>query len=63
MTYMKAVEAGCDIIDTAMSPFALWVQASLQQKLWLKHSRAHQYDTGLRPEFTGRDRRLLPSNA
>ncbi|WP_310603203.1 oxaloacetate decarboxylase subunit alpha [Anaerosporobacter sp.] len=23
MTYMKAVEAGCDIIDTAMSPFAM----------------------------------------
>ena len=23
MTYMKAVEAGCDIIDTAMSPLAL----------------------------------------
>ncbi|MCI7129479.1 MAG: oxaloacetate decarboxylase subunit alpha [Lachnospiraceae bacterium] len=23
MTYMKAVEAGCDIIDTAISPFAL----------------------------------------
>ena len=23
MTYMKAVEAGADIIDTAMSPFAL----------------------------------------
>ena len=23
MTYIKAVEAGCDIIDTAMSPFAL----------------------------------------
>ncbi|MFW5631774.1 MAG: pyruvate carboxylase subunit B, partial [Acetivibrio ethanolgignens] len=23
MTYLKAVEAGCDIIDTAMSPFAL----------------------------------------
>lgn len=23
MTYMKAIEAGCDIIDTAMSPFAL----------------------------------------
>lgn len=23
MTYMKAVEAGCDIIDTALSPFAL----------------------------------------
>ena len=23
MTYMKAVEAGCDVIDTAMSPFAL----------------------------------------
>ena len=23
MTYLKAVESGCDIIDTAMSPFAL----------------------------------------
>ena len=23
MTYMKAVEAGCDVIDTAMSPFAM----------------------------------------
>ena len=23
MTYMKAVEAGCDIIDTAMSPFSM----------------------------------------
>ena len=23
MTYMKAVEAGCDIIDTAISPLAL----------------------------------------
>ena len=23
MTYMKAVEAGCDVIDTALSPFAL----------------------------------------
>ncbi len=23
MTYLKAVEAGCDVIDTAMSPFAL----------------------------------------
>ena len=25
MTYMKAVEAGCDIIDTAISPFALGI--------------------------------------
>ena len=23
MTYLKAVEAGCDVIDTALSPFAL----------------------------------------
>ena len=30
MTYMKAVEAGADIIDTAML-----------QKLWLRHSREH----------------------
>ena len=23
MTYMKAVEAGCDMIDTAISPFSM----------------------------------------
>ncbi len=46
MTYMKAVEAGVDVIDTAMSPFALGT-SSLQQRLWLRHSRAHSYDTGL----------------
>ena len=33
MTYLKAVEAGVDVIDTAISPFAL-EPPSLQQKLW-----------------------------
>ncbi len=28
MTYLKAVEAGCDIIDTAISPFALGNQSA-----------------------------------
>ena len=41
MTYLKSVEAGADIIDTAMLPFALGTSLSLQQKLWLRHSREH----------------------
>ena len=38
MTYLKAVEAGVDVIDTAISPFALG-NLGRQQKLWLRHSR------------------------
>ena len=34
MTYLKAIEAGVDVIDTAMSPFAL-VHLNRQQKPWL----------------------------
>ena len=33
MTYLKAVEAGVDVIDTAISPLRL-EPPSLQQKLW-----------------------------
>ena len=33
MTYLKAVEAGADVIDTAMSPFSMGT-SHLQQKLW-----------------------------
>ena len=40
MTYLKAVEAGVDIIDTAMSPL-LSVHHSRLQKLWLRPSKAH----------------------
>ena len=42
MTYLKAVvEAGVDVIDTAMSPFALGTSQP-QQKLWLvEHLREH----------------------
>ena len=39
MTYMKAVEAGCDIIDTAISLHSLWEPVSRQPRLWLRHSR------------------------
>ena len=37
MTYLKAVEAGVDVIDTAMSPFALGT--SQPARLWLRHLR------------------------
>ena len=40
MTYLKAVEAGVDVIDTAMY-HSLLVHHNQLQKLWLKHSRAH----------------------
>ena len=40
MTYLKAVEAGVDIIDTAMSPFATGYFTSRQLRLWLKPSKA-----------------------
>ncbi len=46
MTYMKAVEAGV-ISLTQRCHHSLLEQASRQQKLWLRHSREHQYDTGL----------------
>ena len=39
MTYLKAVEAGVDIIDTAMSPLQ-WALHSRQLRLWLKPSKA-----------------------
>ena len=38
MTYLKAVEAGVDVIDTAMSPFALGTP-SRQRRLWLRRLR------------------------
>ena len=46
MTYMKAVEAGCDIIDTAMSPFALGTSQPATEVM-VETFKGTQYDTGL----------------
>ncbi len=45
MTYMKAVEAGCDIIDTAMSPFALGTSQPATEVM-VKTFEGTPYDTG-----------------
>ena len=46
MTYMKAVEAGCDIIDTAMSPFALGTSQPATEVM-VETFRGTPYDSGL----------------
>ena len=46
MTYMKAVEAGCDIIDTAMSPFAMGTSQPATEVM-VETFRGTEYDTGL----------------
>ena len=46
MTYMKAVEAGCDIIDTAMSPFALGTSQPATEVM-VEAFKDTPYDTGL----------------
>lgn len=45
MTYMKAVEAGCDIIDTAMSPFAMGTSQPATEVL-VETFKGTPYDTG-----------------
>ena len=46
MTYMKAVEAGVDIIDTAMSPFALGTSQPATEVM-VEAFKNTPYDTGL----------------
>ena len=46
MTYMKAVEAGCDIIDTAMSPFALGTSQPATEVM-CETFRDTPFDTGI----------------
>ena len=46
MTYMKAVEAGADIIDTAMSPFALGTSQPATEVM-VETFKGTPYDTGL----------------
>lgn len=46
MTYMKAVEAGCDIIDTAMSPFSMGTSQPATEVM-VEAFKDTPYDTGL----------------
>ena len=45
MTCMKAIEAGCDIIDTAMSPFALGTSQPATEVM-VEAFKGTEYDTG-----------------
>ena len=49
MTYLKAIEAGCDIIDTAMSPMAMGTSQPATEVL-VKTLQGTPYDTGIDPE-------------
>ena len=46
MTYLKAVEAGCDVIDTAMSPFALGTSQPATEVM-VETFKGSGFDTGL----------------
>lgn len=46
MTCMKAVEAGCDIIDTAISPFAMGTSQPATEVM-VEAFKGTEYDTGL----------------
>ena len=46
MTYLKAVEAGCDIIDTAMSPLSMGTSQPATEVM-VETFRGTEYDTGL----------------
>lgn len=45
MTYMKAVEAGCDIIDTAISPFAMGTSQPATEVM-VETFKGTEYDPG-----------------
>ena len=46
MTYLKAIEAGCDIIDTAISPFAMGTSQPATEVM-VETLKGTPYDTGL----------------
>ncbi len=50
MSYMKAVEAGADIIDTAMSPFALGTSQPATEVM-VKAFEGTEYDTGISVDY------------
>lgn len=45
MTYLKSVEAGCDVIDCAMSPFAMGTSQPATEVM-VETFRGTEYDTG-----------------
>ncbi|MGL5676269.1 MAG: oxaloacetate decarboxylase subunit alpha [Cellulosilyticaceae bacterium] len=49
MTYLKAIEAGCDIIDTAMSPLAMGTSQPATEVL-VETFKGTPYDTGINQE-------------
>lgn len=46
MTYLKAIEAGCDVVDTAISPFALGTSQPATEVM-CETFKGTPYDTGL----------------
>ncbi|MDA3846531.1 MAG: oxaloacetate decarboxylase subunit alpha [Vallitaleaceae bacterium] len=50
MTYLKAVEAGCDIIDTAISPFSMGTSQPATEVM-VETFKGTPYDTGLNQEL------------
>jgi oxaloacetate decarboxylase alpha subunit len=50
MTYLKAVEAGCDIVDTAMSPFAMGTSQPATEVM-VETFKGTEYDTGFDQEL------------
>ena len=50
MSYMKAIEAGCDIVDTAMSPFALGTSQPATEVM-AKTFKGTEFDPGLNEEL------------
>lgn len=50
MTYLKAVEAGCDIIDTAISPFSMGTSQPATEVM-VETFKGTPYDTGFNQEL------------
>ncbi len=49
MTYLKAIEAGCDIVDTALSPLAMGTSQPPTEPL-VETLKGSPYDTGIKLE-------------
>ena len=62
MTYMKAVEAGCDIIDTAISPFSMGTSQPATEVMVEAFKGETEFDTGLDQNLLAEIARLLQTN-
>ncbi len=61
MTYLKAIEAGVDIIDTAISPFGLGTSQPPTEPM-VATLQGTEYDTGLRYRAIRRNCRLFQNH-